>query len=226
MDYYDPFNCECRAYGRLKEAGREDLAVRAHGYLMLSPEQEAEVTTKMGRRYLSDFPDNWGAHSEHRSQPVRAIVKDLVTDEEEEGRPMLTTEDQARQAWADLKALHALGICARDIHQGNYLGGKLVDFSRAWTMYHPGLMSCSTYRLAMLRMREARMLVSLFEKWEFAIPRDLKACAVHHFHDADPTSYDWRKGDEVAGAHVDGQLYKKWPGFSVLFDTGRILSKL
>jgi hypothetical protein len=29
MDLFDAFNCECRAYGRLKEEGREDLAVRA-----------------------------------------------------------------------------------------------------------------------------------------------------------------------------------------------------
>jgi hypothetical protein len=42
-DYMDPFNCECRAYGRLKDENRGDLAVRAHGYLFLTAEQEAEV---------------------------------------------------------------------------------------------------------------------------------------------------------------------------------------
>lgn len=36
IDYFDPFNCECRVYGRLREEGREDLAVRAYGYLLLS----------------------------------------------------------------------------------------------------------------------------------------------------------------------------------------------
>ena len=35
MDYSDPFNAECRAFARLKELGREDLAVRVHGYVSL-----------------------------------------------------------------------------------------------------------------------------------------------------------------------------------------------
>ena len=35
MDYRDPFNAECRAFARLEELGREDLAVRVHGYVSL-----------------------------------------------------------------------------------------------------------------------------------------------------------------------------------------------
>lgn len=27
VDYYDPFNCECRAYGRLAQEGQLDLFV-------------------------------------------------------------------------------------------------------------------------------------------------------------------------------------------------------
>lgn len=37
----------------------------------------------------------------------------------------------------DLEDLHRLGILVRDINIPNYLGGKLVDFSRAWTTPHP-----------------------------------------------------------------------------------------
>ncbi len=38
--------------------------------------------------------------------------------------------------WADLQVLHSLGIFVGDTHGGNYLGGKLVGFSRSWPMYH------------------------------------------------------------------------------------------
>ncbi|KAI7780717.1 hypothetical protein LA080_015614 [Diaporthe eres] len=41
--------------------------------------------------------------------------------------------------YADLERLHELSILARDIHPGNYTGGKIVDFSMAGTMYHPCL---------------------------------------------------------------------------------------
>lgn len=41
--------------------------------------------------------------------------------------------------WRDLEDLHTFGILVRDIQFGNYIGGRLVDLSRAWTMYHLGL---------------------------------------------------------------------------------------
>ncbi|KAK4145771.1 uncharacterized protein C8A04DRAFT_35580 [Dichotomopilus funicola] len=48
-DYAEPFNCECRAYGRLQEAGHEDLALRCFGYVLLDEAHERIV--------LSQFPD-------------------------------------------------------------------------------------------------------------------------------------------------------------------------
>lgn len=48
MYYLTPFRCECRAYGRSKQEGREDLAVKSHGYLLLTREQEIKVTEAMG----------------------------------------------------------------------------------------------------------------------------------------------------------------------------------
>ncbi len=44
VDYFDPFNCECRAYyDQLKEEKREHLAVKAYGYLLLTPQQETDL---------------------------------------------------------------------------------------------------------------------------------------------------------------------------------------
>lgn len=88
-DYYDPFNCECRAYGRLAKKNRLDLAVPAHGYLLLTPQQEAEHTPMISGD-LEHEPDDeeplgslngertWSRWEEHRGQPIRAIVKEFV----------------------------------------------------------------------------------------------------------------------------------------------------
>lgn len=58
IDYLDPFNCECRAYGRLKQEGCEDLAVRAYGYVLLTREQERIVTEALGEEWV-----DWENHS-------------------------------------------------------------------------------------------------------------------------------------------------------------------
>lgn len=54
----------------------------------------------------------------------------------------------------DLDMLYSLGIVVRDIRYGNYLRGKLVDFSRAWTMYHPSLDLTRPGRAHALRKQE------------------------------------------------------------------------
>ena len=138
IDYLDPFNCECRAYGRLKQEEREDLAIRAHGYILLSKDQERRVTESI----TGDFVD-WEKHPEpldcdglfsrweaHRHERLRAIVKDYDTSS------TVWVPSQVPQIYNDLEELHKLGILVRDLHPGNYLGGKLIDFSMAWTMYH------------------------------------------------------------------------------------------
>ncbi|KAL2129115.1 hypothetical protein VTI74DRAFT_8205 [Chaetomium olivicolor] len=118
IDYFDPFNCECRVYGRLKQECREDLAVRAHGYLLLSPQQEAEVTRRVTGQHCDQFskPDAeldgrniWGRYEQHRGKPIRAIIKDFASG-------ICFAPEQIAQMWDDLEALHALGILVRDIH--------------------------------------------------------------------------------------------------------------
>lgn len=39
-NYSEPFSYECRAFGRLQEAGNEELAVSCFGYLLLDEEHE------------------------------------------------------------------------------------------------------------------------------------------------------------------------------------------
>ena len=37
IDYLDPFKYKCRTCSLLREEKREDLAVKVHGYLLLTP---------------------------------------------------------------------------------------------------------------------------------------------------------------------------------------------
>lgn len=76
MNHRDPFNCEYRAYGCLKEAGPEDLAALCYGYLLLDATEEAALGTRLELRqwYRERIRGGGGGGS----QPLRAIVKEYV----------------------------------------------------------------------------------------------------------------------------------------------------
>ncbi len=161
IDYFEPFSCECRVYGRLEQEQRQDLAVPAHGYLLLTPDQEVEVGKMCSPINPKDGPndDPFGRTEEPLAcdRPVHAIVKDLATDHNH------FMPDQVGQLWNDLEDLHTLGILVRDITIANYLGGKLIDFSRAWTVPHPSLEHISPMYLERQRQHD---------------PHDLQECIV------------------------------------------------
>lgn len=142
----------------MKEENREDLAIKAHGYLLLTPQQEVDLAQRsQGYSTDPDTPDTlhgdnfWGRFEQHRGQPVRAIVKDLASQ-------AYPTATQAQGMWADLQALHSLGIFVHDTHGGNYLAGKLVDFSRSWTMYHPAMDQIRWSTIQGLMLEELQLL--------------------------------------------------------------------
>lgn len=123
LNHNDPFNCECRAYGRLKEVGRQDLAVQCYGYLMLSKDLEARLTT------LS-FHD-WKRDKAFKNRPLRCIVKELLPIDASPSSYELLPRMRE-----DLLDLHAYGIVVWDLHSGNYLQGQIIDFSQAKTVPH------------------------------------------------------------------------------------------
>lgn len=171
VDYLDPFNCECRAYGRLKQENSENLVVRTHGYILLTREQERDVTEALGAEYVDweNHPDDLHCDGvfprceEHRHERLRAIVKDCVPLEDSEP----WAPSQIPQMYVDLEKLHELGILIRDIHQGNYLNGKLVDFSRAWTMPHPCLDRVTPSSIQHSRLDEAESIENMINQWAF-----------------------------------------------------------
>ncbi|AEO63500.1 uncharacterized protein THITE_2039418 [Thermothielavioides terrestris NRRL 8126] len=222
-DYFEPFHCECRAYGRLKEENREDLAVRAYGYLLLTPQQEAEISRLIaGVDYDPDYAkaelkgrNLWGRWEEHRHLPVRAIVKELVSPQD----PF--TSAQLSDLWRDLEDLHRLGILVRDINVFNYMGGKLIDFGRAWTIPHPWPLNSAPEQIERLRQQEPSGLQGAIVEWgigngwdwgKVVIPDELNKCVTGESQEtdrygADPRLYDWRKWEKNPAA-VD-KFYEK-----------------
>lgn len=84
LDYYfDSFYNECRAYGKLVEAKLNgEVAVRCHGYLMLSHEQEDELDRRFG---ITDWnrPIEQYDMSPSKRPLLRAIVKNLILEDPE-----------------------------------------------------------------------------------------------------------------------------------------------
>ncbi|KAH6851107.1 kinetochore Sim4 complex subunit FTA2-domain-containing protein [Chaetomium sp. MPI-CAGE-AT-0009] len=217
VDYFDPFNCECRAYGRLKEESCEDLAIKAYGYLLLTPEQETglarKVTGESDPRELNRL-NFWRRHEQHRGLPVRAIVKELVPSE-------ALTPNHVQGMWADLKSLHSLGIFVRDTHGGNWLGGKLVDFSRSWTMYHPALVQIHDRTLQDLILEELQdlldhyyFLANSYATRTIVIPHDLETfcsdCTAEY--KSLPRAYNWLKWEknaDAAKAYTEERLFER-----------------
>ena len=237
IDYLDPFNCECRVYGRLKDEGREDLAVKAYGYLLLTAEQEtalAKIILGPDSGYnpheACNAPDShnvWGRWEQHRALPIRAIVKQLVDDD-----PFQTT--QLGKLWLDLEQFHRLGIIVRDVHEGNYLGGgKLVDFSRALTMYHPCLDQVRPLILRGFRCDDPEGLENMLIAWSQCNPsepidaleslqRFVGGYGPNGNYGHDPREYDWRKTEEsveIADAYVAGELFADQDSASEFGDT-------
>lgn len=126
----DPFYAECRAYQRIAESGKKRaVAVKCHGFISIAATQETFFDTIFG---IVD----WNRPQEEldlplsKQQPFRALVKDLV-----EKEPAVTKR-LVSSMWRQLRDLNRLRIYVMDIKWDNYRGGRLVDFSVAWTEPH------------------------------------------------------------------------------------------
>ncbi|KAI1130651.1 kinetochore Sim4 complex subunit FTA2-domain-containing protein [Nemania abortiva] len=136
-----PFHNECRAYGRLKEFGREDLAVACHGYIIL----DEKHTGILKKAYTdTEWYSDWGVGRTLKHglyKPLQALVKDLIhipTDLRWVDEFKLIMNPRiARKAIKDLKTIHRLGVCVGDISTNNFIYGKHIEFSYAWTAPHP-----------------------------------------------------------------------------------------
>ncbi|KAL8836998.1 MAG: hypothetical protein Q9176_005999 [Flavoplaca citrina] len=125
--YFDPFYNECRAYGRLIEKNLNgQVAVRCHGYMMLSAEYEDTLEDQFVMNGWNRLAEEYDEPPSKR-QPLRAIVKDLVLED---------TVWKPRVMLSHLKRMRKHGVFVMDIKPENYKGGMLVDFSIALTEPH------------------------------------------------------------------------------------------
>ncbi|KAI1780196.1 kinetochore Sim4 complex subunit FTA2-domain-containing protein [Hypoxylon cercidicola] len=141
-NYSEPFSCECRAFGRLQEAGHEELAVRCFGYMLLDEAHEQTMMTQFSDLKLDFNGDIYGPGGmdmrsrflgkDGRAPPIRGIVKHFGQQNEE-------TEEYLRaplfrKILQDIKKIQQLGIIRLDVGTRQIIDDKFVDFSQAMTV--------------------------------------------------------------------------------------------
>ncbi|RSL55581.1 hypothetical protein CEP54_009279 [Fusarium duplospermum] len=135
--YAEPFNCECRAFGRLKEAGCEHLATKCFGYLLLEDYNERAMMYKFKDLAL-DFTEHYEEFDVRsrflgkggRPPPIRGIIKELGQPDEK-----LRTRT-LRSILQDVIQIQQLGMISLDIAHRQIINGKLSDFSTTITFPH------------------------------------------------------------------------------------------
>lgn len=105
------------------------MAVRCYGHTTISADREAELAKRFNIIDWQRQEEEYDSPVTQR-RPLRAIVKELVDNK------VPFTDNMVTQMKNDLKALRRMFVYVRDVRADNYLGGKLVDFSSAWTAPH------------------------------------------------------------------------------------------
>ncbi|KAK8084357.1 kinetochore sim4 complex subunit FTA2 domain-containing protein [Apiospora hydei] len=143
-----PFNCEARAYARLKEVNQEHVAVPCHGYILLDQEQQRILREK---DTTCDWVKDWYYCGSYAGQPIQALVKDFIEFDNvgyyENGpgdnlRRITRAIDSSRTARTlldNMAILHRVGILHKDINNSNVAQGRFLDFSTSWIKPHPCL---------------------------------------------------------------------------------------
>ncbi|OAG08812.1 uncharacterized protein CC84DRAFT_1174232 [Paraphaeosphaeria sporulosa] len=126
----DPFNAECRAYGRIEEiytkyrAKNIDIgiiAIPCYGYIEISSSHERDIVARFG-------PLDFQRSETNTITPLRAIVKQYSSH-----IPIDPKKRSIKLMLRDLKTMHNNGLYPIDIRAENYREGRLVDFGMALT---------------------------------------------------------------------------------------------
>lgn len=134
-DQLTPFNCEARAYGRLKETGNEDIAWGCYGYIALDEATYAPVVwDRIGLPRREWFSQSISTDAEVAGRPVFpifALVKEFIPDASRLGALDISKAHDMAQG---INKLHSIGITHRDIQDRNYVDSRIMDFSTSWTV--------------------------------------------------------------------------------------------
>lgn len=134
-DQLTPFNCEARAYGRLKETGNEDIAWKCYGYIALDEATYSSIVwDKIGlprKDWFSQYTNTDEEVADRPVFPILALVKEFIPDASKLGAlDMAKAHDMAQ----NINKLHSIGITHRDIQDRNYVDSRIMDFSTSWTV--------------------------------------------------------------------------------------------
>ncbi|KAK7697508.1 hypothetical protein SLS64_013450 [Diaporthe eres] len=134
-DQLTPFNCEARAYGRLKETGNEDIAWGCYGYIALDEATYAPVVwDRIGLPRREWFAQSIATDAEVADRPVfpiYALVKEFIPDASRLGALDIGKAHDMAQG---INTLHSIGITHRDIQDRNYVDSRIMNFSTSWTV--------------------------------------------------------------------------------------------
>lgn len=134
-DQLTPFNCEARAYGRLKETGNEDIAWKCYGYIALDEATySSDVWDKIGlsrKDWFSQTIDTDEKVADKPVFPILALVKEFIPDASKLGAIDIAKAHDMAQG---INKLHDIGITHRDIQERNYVDSRIMDFSTSWTV--------------------------------------------------------------------------------------------
>lgn len=134
-DQLTPFNCEARAYGRLKETGNEDIAWKCYGYIALDEATySSDVWDKIKLPRKDWFSQTINTDEEVADKPVfpiLALVKEFIPDASKLGTIDIAKAHDMAQG---INKLHDIGITHRDIQERNYVDSRIMDFSTSWTV--------------------------------------------------------------------------------------------
>ncbi|CAH0059177.1 unnamed protein product [Clonostachys solani] len=223
-EFLDPFNCECRAFGRLHESGHPELAVECYGYVLLDEDHERALRDRFPGRKLEDiFQDEPGSRRRNfltrdgRQPPIRAIVKEFGT-----GVDKLRNR-QLSKTLQDVVQLQQLGIIQVDVAQRQIINGKLCDFSTAMTTPHfamspelnrhlkPWALALMEFNLFLSSCKDYSAFDEVVEEWnEHRLQKDhVSVKALPQLYGPSPWTYNLRRtpSRERVFTHVDPRLY-------------------
>ncbi|KAF5539228.1 hypothetical protein FPHYL_12300 [Fusarium phyllophilum] len=141
--HFTPFENECRAFGRLKDVSREDLAVKVHGYVALNCTDVIVEKLQAARSNMIDPYAKLEWFLAIHNGVSMGIVKDWVDEVEYDDEDTYDLYQQVVQVshfprmLERLHELHKHGIVVRDLSLQQYVNGTLVDLSMAATVPHP-----------------------------------------------------------------------------------------
>lgn len=204
-NYMEPFNAECRAFGRLQEAGCEELAVRCFGYVLLDEDHERAMMTQFNfdkwsfngdideSGYIDEveqrllYPGKNG-----RPPPFRCIVKAYGRSIDEDEGDVLR-QGLARQLLRSVIKLQKLGIIEIDVAIRQVIDGKLGDFSAAITLPHfitnpelnphlnPAMIHAIKKQTFVHCMNDYIAFDSMIRSWNFEYGRDRGHLSIEAF---------------------------------------------